>query len=56
VDGRLLQSLPVNGLRQNGKVVWDQRNRYGNQFSSGMYLVRLHAGAKTFEEKIMLLK
>jgi hypothetical protein len=38
------------------QVVWDSRDSYGNEVSSGLYLFRLEAGGKSAFGKAMLMK
>ena len=53
-DGRLVADLPVRAGA--GSVVWNGRNRQGAAVASGMYLVRLSAGERVLNRRIMLLK
>jgi len=56
VDGKILKSLAVSQLRTRGSVTWDQKDAKGKQLAAGVYLVRLKAGGKVFEAKILLTK
>jgi hypothetical protein len=57
VLGRVVAVLD-HGARPAGAhaVAWDGRNARGQQVATGMYFVRLVAGAQTFERKVMLVR
>jgi hypothetical protein len=44
------------GIKGEGKVFWDGRNRSGENLSSGIYLGALRAGGKLFWLKLILLR
>lgn len=48
----------VNGNKDRGRyeIVWDGRNQFGNQISSGVYLYRLEAGKVVKTKKMLFIK
>ncbi len=50
---RLVEGVQPAGRKQ---VHWNGRNQNGNTVSSGIYLIRLNAGAHQFIRRVMLLK
>jgi hypothetical protein len=56
VNGKLVQSLPLGGLRSGGAVTWNPSGKNGTSLSSGVYLARLKSGTASIEQKFMLLK
>ena len=57
VEGRVVRTL-VREHRSTGthSVTWDGRNDQGHAVSTGIYLYRITAGAKTLARKAVLLK
>jgi hypothetical protein len=57
VGGRLVRGLR-EGFEEKGyrRVTWDGRDNSGTHVASGIYMVRLQAGSKTFTQTLMLLK
>jgi hypothetical protein len=56
VNGKLVQSLPLAGLRSGGAVTWNPSGKNGKSLASGVYLARLKSGTASIEQKFMLLK
>ena len=56
VTGKLVQSLPLAGLRSGGTVTWSPVGKNGKPLASGIYLARLKSGTASIEQKFMLLK
>ncbi len=48
----------VNGNKDRGRyeIVWDGKNQFGNQVSSGVYLYRLEAGKVVKSKKMLFVK
>jgi hypothetical protein len=48
----------VNGNKDRGRheIVWDGRNQFGSQVSSGVYLYRLEAGKVVKTKKMLFIK
>jgi len=46
----------VHGNGEKGKVVWDGRDEQGEEVKSGIYFVRLSAGKKSYQQKVVILK
>jgi flagellar hook assembly protein FlgD len=57
VLGRLVAVLD-HGERPAGAhdVAWDGRNMRGQDAATGMYFVRLAAGSRTFERKVVIVR
>ncbi len=57
VTGQLVRTLRASSLVPGYyQVVWDGKNNYGAQVSSGVYVVRAAAGSSRASQKVILLK
>jgi hypothetical protein len=56
VNGKLVQSLPLGGLRSGGALNWSPVGKNGKPLASGVYLARLISGTASTEQKFILLK
>jgi immune inhibitor A len=57
VTGQLVRTLKADNLIPGYyQIVWDGRNEYGAQVSSGVYVVRAAAGGHTAFRKVILVK
>ena len=57
VRGRTVRTLIDNELEPGcHEVYWDGRNEYGENVSSGIYIILFRCGEFTQEQKILLLK
>ena len=56
VTGTLIMNLPIRELQANGRLTWTQQDKKGKVIPAGVYLVRLKAGNKSFENKLLILK
>ena len=54
VNGRIINSIRHN-LLQN-EIVWDYKDTFGNNVSTGIYLIRVKAGDKSFSFKVPVNK
>jgi len=55
--GTLIRTL-ADEMKQTGvyEIIWDGRNDRGNQVSSGIYILKMHAGDHLFVRKMSFLK
>ncbi len=44
------------GYGQRGEVIWGCRDKRGKKVRSGVYFIRLQAGEKSFQQKVIILK
>ncbi|MFC1585128.1 T9SS type A sorting domain-containing protein [Fibrobacterota bacterium] len=56
LSGKMIKAFNGSHMGETGKVIWDKNDLNGRPLDPGVYLARLIAGNKSFEQKFMLLK